>query len=183
MRHWLSTYGPTVRFVNTLRRPALVTVDPFLVNYITTHPLIFDQPTREKVQLHAFTGPSLLYAHGDDWRRMRKIMVPCFGPPQVDSLIPIFISKGQEAARKLGETVGIRGKVVNASQLWAQLTIDIIGLAGFDHAFNALSSDQDELLRAWMGTIGRKPAEKRWFTDLQLIETWWAHILFVGAQY
>ncbi|EIM89578.1 cytochrome P450 [Stereum hirsutum FP-91666 SS1] len=82
-------------------------------------------------------------------RKLLRLMNPAFGPAQVRLLSEVFLQKSLEMrdvlTNKLQATSRKDGKLeVDIFKWLNKVTLDIIGLAGFEYAFDALSNDSDE---------------------------------------
>jgi cytochrome P450 len=94
----------------------------------------------------------LIFAEGDDHRRQRKIMNPSFTTARIRSLMPVFYSKAQivrdvwldAIPLTLGsEKAGKPKAVVNILDTFMRMTLDIVGLTGFDYPFDGLHNIGD----------------------------------------
>ncbi|KAG8855329.1 hypothetical protein FRB96_007127 [Tulasnella sp. 330] len=153
----------------------LFTLDPKAISHIINHSYDYPKPpaTRDRLadllgngvhvhhymtQVFADTALSVtffkgvLVAEGDQHRKQRKIMNPCFGITQIRELMPIFYAKSFQLRdmwlNSISEESG--EAEVDAVQGLSRTTLDVIGLAGFNYEFNALvEGETNELGRAF----------------------------------
>jgi cytochrome P450 len=88
--------------------------------------------------------PGLLFAEGDAHRKQRKIMNPSFSTAHIRSLMPTFYDKAQVVRDLWADTSGQSKATVNVLDTLSRMTLDIIGLTGFDYPFDALTRNADE---------------------------------------
>ncbi|ORX39321.1 cytochrome P450 [Kockovaella imperatae] len=146
---WTKQYGTTFRWTSIFRRPEIISLDPAVASYVWSHPDTFDRAQSSLTQFKELIGPSVLSSAGDEHKRMRRALLPAFSVAQMRNNLPIFWKKAYQFKDKLAQQIGEHGKDINPVKLLDQLTIDIIGRAGFNHEFNSLGDGQDELLKAF----------------------------------
>ncbi|KDQ11802.1 hypothetical protein BOTBODRAFT_176997 [Botryobasidium botryosum FD-172 SS1] len=140
---WISTYGDVLRFRVSFGKYRLLTTDTRAVSHILSHSYDFPKPVELRLALGEVVGEGLLFSEGDVHKRQRRIMNPSFGPAQIRSLTSIFLEKSQELRdiwlKKIAESDSVYEADVFS---WlSRATLDIIGLAGFDYQFSALSEN------------------------------------------
>ncbi|KAJ7494426.1 cytochrome P450 [Mycena galericulata] len=143
---WVEQYGRTLKyraFANTTR---FFTTDTKALNHFLTNTNIYHKPATTRYNLGRIVGPGVLVAEGDQHRLQRKIMNPAFGAPQVRELTEIFVNKSLELRDIWAVQAAHAGGAARVDALsWlSKATIDIIGLAGFNYDFKALSSMDSE---------------------------------------
>ena len=145
------------------------TTDPTALSYILNHADVFPKPNQARRSLIDLLGNGLLVSEGHDHRRQRKIL-----PANIRGMIPIFYDKAYELKDKMvtliedptaqcaptptkaGDEVK-GGKQMDVMKYLGQATLDVIGLAGFDYDFKALSEPKNELAEAYrdMFSVGQ----------------------------
>ncbi|KAJ7088821.1 cytochrome P450 [Mycena belliarum] len=143
---WVEEYGTTFRISGVLSQPDLYTIDTKALHHIITHTDIYEKPSETRYILGRLVGPGLLVVEGDVHKQQRKIMNPAFGVPQVRELTRIFVEKSAQLRdiwrAKAAQNGG--SARVDAMTDITKATLDIIGLAGFNHNINALGTQSDD---------------------------------------
>ncbi|KIO26749.1 hypothetical protein M407DRAFT_23945 [Tulasnella calospora MUT 4182] len=156
-------YGHTISYRGIFLSRILCTKDPKAVAHLLNHAYDFPKPSPTRTFLERMfgKGKTAIVSSGCsllkvclDHKRQRKILNPCFGPAYIRELTPIFYDKAFELRdiwlRQIEEG-GLESQEIDVFVWLARATLDIIGLAGFDYAFETLSQGEtDELVRAFM---------------------------------
>ncbi|KAH9054513.1 cytochrome P450 [Lactarius vividus] len=149
---WVRTYGHVVRYHARFGALRLLTVDPVAVAYILQNSEVF-----QKLEFLGFmlgSSEGLLVVEGAQHRKQRKVMNPAFGPAQVRKLTSLFLEKSLELrdiwADLISKTTRKDGKLGLDTFTWLnKVTLDIIGLAGFNYAFNSLHSPDESQIELY----------------------------------
>ncbi|KAI9452898.1 cytochrome P450 [Lactarius psammicola] len=146
---WVRTYGHVTRYYSRFGTPRLLTVDPVAIAYILQNSEIFQKSDFLKFSLGTLTGRGLLFVEGPEHRRQRKVMNPAFGPAQVRKFTSLFLEKSLELrdiwADLSSKSTRKDGKLGFNAFVWLnKVTLDIIGLAGFNYSFNSLHSPDEK---------------------------------------
>ncbi|KAG9003792.1 hypothetical protein FRB93_010808 [Tulasnella sp. JGI-2019a] len=149
---WAAKYGPTFQYRGIALSRRFFTLDPKAIAHIMNHSYDYPKPEPMREGLVQLLGRGVLVAEGDEHRRQRRIMNPCFGIAQIRELMPIFYAKSFELRdvwmSKISEHSG--AAEIDALQGLSRTTLDIIGLAGFNYDFNAIAEGEtNELARAF----------------------------------
>ncbi|TBU30862.1 cytochrome P450 [Dichomitus squalens] len=142
---WFEEYGPTIRVFGIFNFPWLYTTDLRLINHILTHSMEYFKPEESRKGLSMLLGQGVLVTEGETHRHQRRIMNPAFGPGQIRGLTEIFLEKANnlceywnyQVASSPDET--LRTNVMDGL---SKMTLDVIGLAGFNYEFDALNPDK-----------------------------------------
>ncbi|VDC00282.1 unnamed protein product [Peniophora sp. CBMAI 1063] len=145
---WFKKYGPTIRIWNSFARPAIITVDPTALKHILHSPA-FEKGERLKNILGDIIGEGLLFVEGGEHKKQRRVMSPAFGPLQVKRFTETFIRKSLEmrdiwldmCARDTTRKDGYLR--IDAFAWLNKVTLDIIGLAGFDYDIDSLHAPDE----------------------------------------
>lgn len=165
-KEWVEQYGHTIRFKFLLNASRLFTTDTTALSYILNHSDVFQKPTSLRRALVELLGNGLLVSEGHEHKRQRKILQSAFNPANIRGMIPIFYDKAYELKDKMVALIEdfeaqcsptpIRagdevkgGKQMDVMKYIGQATLDVIGLAGFDYDFKALSEPRNELAEAY----------------------------------
>lgn len=146
---WVRTYGHVTRFHSRFGTPRLLAVDPIAIAYVLQNSETFQKSDIFKFSLGTLTGRGLLFVEGPQHRKQRKVMNPAFGPAQVRKFTSLFLEKSLELreiwAELLSKSTRKDGKLGFDAFIWLnKVTLDIIGLAGFDYTFNSLHSPDEK---------------------------------------
>ena len=164
---WAKEYGGTFRYSVLFNFQRFYTEDTTALNYILQHTELFQKPAQTRKGLGKLLGNGLLVAEGHDHKRQRKLLNSSFSPGAVRDMVPIFFEKSYELRDKLSnliedhsiessptppkeEDVVKGGRKIDVMKYLAQATLDVIGLAGFNYDFKALSEPKNELSEAYM---------------------------------
>ncbi|KAG8907857.1 hypothetical protein FRB99_002030 [Tulasnella sp. 403] len=148
---WTAKYGTTIQFRALLQTRRLLTIDPRAIAYIVNHTGDYPRPYDFRQGLARIVGHGLLSVGGDDHRRQRRIMNPCFGPAQIRGLMPIFYEKAYRLKSVWLDAVEESGSVIDILVGMNRATLDIIGSAGFSYEFDSLLfGEKNELIRSFM---------------------------------
>ncbi|KAI0734311.1 cytochrome P450 [Fomitopsis betulina] len=133
---WVAQYGDTLKFTGILSSDALFTIDTKALNHILHNTACYRRPEIARSGISDFMGQ----AEGDRHRNQRRVMNPAFGPAQIREFTKIFLLKSMELARSWGLKCVDSGDPVCVDVVsgLSKMTLDVIGLAGFDYAFNSL---------------------------------------------
>ncbi|KZV73158.1 cytochrome P450 [Peniophora sp. CONT] len=145
---WFKQYGPTIRHWDTLLRPGIITVDPTALRHMLNSSA-YEKGQELKHLLGDILGEGLLFVEGAEHKRQRRVMNPAFGPLQVKGFTETFLRKslemrdlwldlcGRNATREDGY---LR---IDAFAWLNKVTLDIIGLAGFDYDIDSLHAPDE----------------------------------------
>ena len=163
---WAKEYGSTFRYSFLLNRQRFYTEDRTALNFILTHTEIFQKPGQTRQVLVDMLGNGVLTAEGHDHKRQRKVLNSSFSIPAVRGMVPIFFDKANELRDKLlaliedesieasptpakEEDKVVGGRKIDIMKFLGQATLDVIGVAGFNYDFKALSEPKNELAEAY----------------------------------
>ncbi|KII85490.1 hypothetical protein PLICRDRAFT_56724 [Plicaturopsis crispa FD-325 SS-3] len=156
---WVEEYGTTYRTSGMLSIRSLFTLDTKALAYILGHSDIYQKSDAVRYSLSRVLGQGLLVVEGEQHKLQRKIMNPAFGPAQVRALTEIFVEKALQLRDVWTRELETNGQVsevdrdgnsekslrVDVLSGLNRMTLDVIGLAGFDYKFDALSRRKNEL--------------------------------------
>jgi cytochrome P450 len=141
---WSKDYGPTFKYYGFLNIARICTMDTRAINYILTHNYEYQKPEHLRYSLAQILGHGVLFVEEDKHKQQRKIMNPAFGPIQIRALTGIFVEKAIQLRDMWSLEIakaGYKGRIDVLSWL-SKMTLDVIGLAGFNYEFNALNPDE-----------------------------------------
>ncbi|PIL29246.1 cytochrome P450 [Ganoderma sinense ZZ0214-1] len=150
---WVAEYGSTIMYRGFLGLDRLWTMDPRALNHIMTHSADYQKPPQARMNLARILGKGVLFTEGEQHRQQRRVMNPAFGPSQIRELTEIFVEKSLELRgvwdTEISNSDGVAR--INVIQSLSKMTLDVIGLAGFNYRFNALKpkGEEDELVTAF----------------------------------
>ncbi|KAA1466940.1 cytochrome P450 [Dentipellis sp. KUC8613] len=147
---WVKEYGPTFKYHSFGNINKMITVDLKAINHILAHTMEFYRSDRARFILHKLTGDGILAMEGTRHRLQRKILNPAFGTQQIRSFMNIFVDKSVQlrdvlTAKFAAEAPRKDGAIqVDMFDWLGKLSLDIIGLAGFDYAFDSMTAPEDQ---------------------------------------
>ncbi|KAJ3728054.1 cytochrome P450 [Lentinula guzmanii] len=164
---WVEEYGRTMKYQVLLGHERLFTMDTKALNHILMNHKLYQKREVARYHLGRILGKGVLVTEGDTHDLQRKIMNPAFGPSQIRELTEIFVDKSVELrdvwSTRIANTQDGVVKINVLSSL-SKMTLDVIGLAGFNYRFNAMKDKEnggsDELSKAFSVIFGDKDGEK-----------------------
>ncbi|CAK5266464.1 unnamed protein product [Mycena citricolor] len=134
---WREQYGPTFMAKGLFCEDDLHTTDLKAVSHILSHGAIYPKTRALLSTLREILGDGIL---------ARKILSPAFGPQQLRVMNEVFVEKGNLLCEMLAKEVETAGGTLktDVSDWFRQVTLDIIGEAGFGYQFNSLESHGKE---------------------------------------
>lgn len=143
---WAEQYGKTFTHKAILGINRLYTTDLKALNHILNHTEVYQKPEAARYTLGRIMGNGLVVVEGEQHKSQRRIMNPAFGTSQIRELTETFLNKAIELRdvwlQQVAQEDGI-AKVEALSWL-SRLTLDVIGLAGLNYHFDALSTDPEK---------------------------------------
>ncbi|KAI0353766.1 cytochrome P450 [Trametes cingulata] len=141
---WAAAYGKVVRLNAFLESPLMFITDTKALNHIFLHSSEYPRPEYIRRDLSKILCEGLLCTEGEKYKQQRRVLNPAFGPGQIREATNIFFEKAIELRNQWA------AKIENGQQL-ARIdalhglnlaTLDAIGLAAFDHDFEALNPEK-----------------------------------------
>ncbi|CAI2161941.1 15833_t:CDS:2, partial [Funneliformis geosporum] len=155
---WAKKYGNFVKFHGILNQPSILLTDTKIIQEITLNQ-VYDY-SKQKMLIgdgKAIFGEGLALAEGESHKRQRKMMNPAFTHNHIKNMIPTFIHVASKLTDLIeGEVNEGETKIVLTPYL-TKATLDIIGLVGFSHEFNSLTSPS-ELAEAYESLFSVSPS-------------------------
>ncbi|CAG8547013.1 4874_t:CDS:2, partial [Cetraspora pellucida] len=131
-------YGGIVRFHVLLNKPNILISDPKLIQ-------------------QEVLGDGIILAKGDSHKRQRKMMNPLFAFANIKEMFPMFVQAGHKLKDIWMKQID-NGKEqrITITTVISEITLDVIGLIGFDYEFNSTTSGS-ELDQAYNSLINVNP--------------------------
>ncbi|KAF6240045.1 hypothetical protein HO173_001655 [Letharia columbiana] len=133
----------------------LLTSPQALSEVLTTKSYDFIKPQQLRNGLGRVLGIGLLLAEGDEHKRQRKNLMPAFAYRHVKDLYPVFWEKSIKLVNGLMSVARKEGKesvksidnaaMVDISGWFSRATLDIIGVAGMGHDFDAIDNPDTKI--------------------------------------
>ncbi|KAF8131022.1 cytochrome P450 [Boletus edulis] len=173
---WVTQYGNTMVCKGFFNLDRVLTMDIRAINHVLTHTNDYHKPPDVQYTLSQILGKGVLIVEGAQHRQQRRIMNPAFGPAQIRALTDIFLEKSvrlcdvlsaEIAKNPVGTTTGARIDIIP----WlSRMTLDAIGLAGFNYNFDALNANEkpNELNEAF-NTVNEVMQK---MTTLSILQAW-----------
>ncbi|KAF6030373.1 hypothetical protein EB796_011358 [Bugula neritina] len=145
---WVRKYGGIVRFYNLFGREQILLADPEAIRYVlVTHSSNYHRRTSTAVQRMVPEG--LFSLEGSFHRSARKLLNPAFNIAAVKSFLPLFHKTANKMADKMSSLIGSQdSSKLNMQKLIKSATMDVIGLAAFDHDLQALDDPSNEIVQS-----------------------------------
>ncbi|KAI0357859.1 cytochrome P450 [Trametes cingulata] len=148
---WAAEYGPIITYKSFFSMDRLWTLDLRALNHILTHSADYQKPDGARRNLAKILGKGVLFTEGEQHRQQRRIMNPAFGPAQIRELTTIFVEKAGELRDVWDAQIPHDGSSarIDVLQGLSKMTLDVIGLAGFNYRFDSLAGKPNELNQAF----------------------------------
>lgn len=142
---WADEYGPIYR-INVMSRDILVVSDPLAVGAIVgrgegaldkADGMYF--PINQMVEPHGL--PNLLTSKADEqWKVVRKAVAVSFSSQNIKKKFPVILQRVDELIDRL-KVLGPNASV-DVDQAALRVTLDVIGLTGFNHDYQSVKLDK-----------------------------------------
>ncbi|KAG8215243.1 cytochrome P450 [Butyriboletus roseoflavus] len=155
-------------------------MDTRALNHVLTHSSDYQKSSQTRYSLSQILGEGVLIVEGAQHRQQRHIMNPAFGPAQIRALTDIFHAKAARLRDVWSSEIAkdSTGTTTLEVMSWlSRMTLDVIGLAGFNYEFDALNANEkpNELNTAFatMVAAGQRlsilPILQAWFPLFRLL--------------
>ncbi|CAE6431261.1 unnamed protein product [Rhizoctonia solani] len=122
--------------------PRLYTLDQRALTYILNNSTKYQKPWQSQRIIGNLIGYGMLATEGVAHRIQKRVITPAFSSANLKDFLPIFFGKAKEAYNE--EALDI-----DVYHWMSRGTFDIIGLAGFDYAFNAIENEENPVYLAY----------------------------------
>ncbi|KAF8554640.1 cytochrome P450 [Imleria badia] len=145
---WVKQYGNTLKYKGLFNSNRLFTMDTRAINHVLTHSIDYQKPSQVRYNLSQVLGEGVLFVEGAQHRQQRRIMNPAFGPAQIRALTDIFFAKAVRLRDVLSTEIAkdpaatTTGARIDVMPWLSRMTLDAIGLAGFNYDFDALNANE-----------------------------------------
>ncbi|KAJ3514485.1 hypothetical protein NLJ89_g2346 [Agrocybe chaxingu] len=150
---WQELYGDVVRFKGPFGEDRLLVSDPKALQHIyQTSRYDFAKQAERREISRLLSGRGVLWAHGYDHQRQRKIMNPAFGPRETKAFVPLFSDVASKLGGKWKDFISQspnQESVIDMTNWIAPATLDAMGIAAFDYEFGTLDNSDNELGNAF----------------------------------
>ncbi|TFK61485.1 cytochrome P450 [Pluteus cervinus] len=137
---WVEQYGLTIKYKGFFGMTRLFTTDPKAIGHILMNSQEYQKPEHLRYVWDQIVGSGLLVVEGEKRKQQRRVMNPAFGAAQIRELTEIFIDKSAELRDAWTREIAKQGEYGEVEVLgWlGDATLNIIGVAGFNHHFDNL---------------------------------------------
>ncbi|KAI0363656.1 cytochrome P450 [Pilatotrama ljubarskyi] len=141
---WAAAYGKVVRLNAFLESPLMFITDTKALNHILSHPSEYPRPEYIRRDLSKILCEGLLCTEGEKYKQQRRVLNPAFGPAQIREATNIFFEKALELRNQWAALIENGQQLARVEALHGLnlATLDAIGLAAFDHDFEALNPEK-----------------------------------------
>ncbi|RIB26340.1 cytochrome P450 [Gigaspora rosea] len=151
-------YGGIFRFHSLFNEPHIVVTDPKLVQTILVNRSYDFLKNFNRSVIKDFFGNGILLAEGAVHKRQRKMMTPSFSFNNIKEMFPTFVQAGYKLKDLWMKQIGDKKEErITITNLIPKITLDVIGLVGFNYEFNSTTSNS-ELAQAYNVLFGRNPS-------------------------
>ncbi|KAI0743350.1 cytochrome P450 [Daedaleopsis nitida] len=141
---WIKEYGTSFLGRFFFQLPTLLTIDPRTINHVLTHTTYYEKPLESLKDLARILGEDgIIVIEGERHKRQRRVMNPAFGPTQIRELTEVFLAKANDLCTYWNTQIATQGESIpiNVIEGLSRMTLDVIGLAGFNYQFETLNPD------------------------------------------
>lgn len=153
MQRWINEIpnDGLIRYKHLFNRDRLLLTNPkALSEVLTTKSYDFVKPELLRSGIGQVLGIGILFAEGDEHKKMRKDLMPAFSFRHIKELYPAFWTKSIEMVDCIAAELKSSGKNTIKIDDWAsRATLDIIGVAGLGQDFNSLADPNTELNKVY----------------------------------
>ncbi|XP_010241652.1 PREDICTED: carotene epsilon-monooxygenase, chloroplastic isoform X2 [Nelumbo nucifera] len=136
---WMNEYGPIYRLAAGPRNFVIVS-DPAIAKHVLRNYGKYAKGLVSEVSEFLF-GSGFAIAEGPLWTVRRRAVVPSLHKKYLSIIVDrVFCKCAERLVEKL-KPDALSGAAVNMEAKFSQLTLDVIGLAVFNHNFDSLTAD------------------------------------------
>ncbi|PRP88347.1 hypothetical protein PROFUN_03261 [Planoprotostelium fungivorum] len=128
-----------------------VTDPKALSKILVTSAYDYQKPPSTRDFLTVLLGKGVLVAEGLEHKKQRRALDSAFSLPRIKEITNIFWGPGRNLVKIWEDMAPSTDEAVRIDVMpWlSRTTLDIIGLAGFDHDFDSLHKPEDKLAKAY----------------------------------
>lgn len=148
----------------TNRRPTLVLGDPVAVKYVLNNPQTYTRAEAQMRVTRLVFGDGLVGVDGAQHKRQRRVVGPAFTATAVEGMAHIFYNMAEKLASRWERRLQWDERItpqetifetplqleINAYHEFECLSLDIIGLSGFQYDFKSLDGQRSQLESAFV---------------------------------
>ncbi|KAJ7673675.1 cytochrome P450, partial [Mycena polygramma] len=164
---WRNEFGSTFRFKSLFSMNILYTSDVKALSHIIANASIYRTPEFEKRARKTLLGNGILTVEMEDHKRQASTSsgITTFGTSQIRALTEIFVEKAVQLRDIWASQLSQKNDPPAPIDIYSwirRMTLDVIGEAGFNYHFNALTTTEDsnELSHAFT-ELNHSPNMKR----------------------
>ncbi|KAF6528670.1 hypothetical protein HZS61_008972 [Fusarium oxysporum f. sp. conglutinans] len=132
--------------LNSFRDQICIMNPQLLADLLVYNCYNFAKPKRISSFLRHILGDGLIIVEGDQHKFLRRNTMPAFHLRHIKELYPMMWAKGETLAKALNQDMAAsRSSVVELNGWASKVTLDIIGIAGLGHKFDAVEKRKDPL--------------------------------------
>ncbi|KAJ6524397.1 cytochrome P450 [Mycena vulgaris] len=151
---WMREYGSAWKLNGCMGEEHLMVADPKALQYIfQTSAYRFPKPRDVLATTRMILGEGIVWVHGEQHQRHRKIMNPAFFAPQLRTFLSLFQRQAEKLSQKWKDEVlptdASSEPVFDVHKWLSRTTMDVIGEAGFDFEFGALDNIENPLNKVY----------------------------------
>ncbi|KAJ6598486.1 cytochrome P450 [Mycena vulgaris] len=159
---WANEYGSVFAVPSILGSKKVVLTDPkAIIHFYNKETYGYVATPHARRFLQRLVGRGVLFAEGDSHKRQRRALNPAFSNASIKSLTPIFYNSAYSAKAAwdafIIESGSSDGIIIDVQKWMSNVSLDTIGLAGFNHNFDALSGRPSDIASVF-DAMGSKPS-------------------------
>ncbi|CAI2173266.1 20134_t:CDS:2 [Funneliformis geosporum] len=155
-KRWVKKYGNFIKYYGFLNKPTIVVTDAKIIKDIfLTQGYDFVKSNVIRGDIIRIVGKGISTVEGETHKRQRKMMNPAFAHNNIKNMVPTFSRLAFKLKCLIEDDVNKGESKINFIPYISKTTLDIIGLVGFNHEFNA-STSPSELAEAYDHLMGKE---------------------------
>ncbi|GJJ15839.1 hypothetical protein Clacol_010117 [Clathrus columnatus] len=178
---WTNEYGTALAIKGSMGLDMLYLTDPKALHYIlNTTGYTYPKPQQSRATTRLIIGEGLVYAHGDQHAKQRKLMNPAFSFTAFPEFFESFrsnVSKMMDIWRRMiSQSTDGKACVIDVTTWVSRTMLNIIGQVGFNYDFEALDDAKNPLAESYKDLFAETTYKRS--NGMLIFEAFWGYLPF-----